>query len=132
MDRSPDDRAPDDRSPDDRSPDDRSPEDRFSALVDALAGEPGVTPPEPTGGRRFGASALQVHGSIFAMLRDGRLVVKLPSERVAALLADGTGAPFGAGRGRPMQEWVTVVTDDEQTWRALATEALAFVGAGGR
>jgi hypothetical protein len=97
---------------------------RFAALADEFAGRPGVTPPEPRG-RRFGASALKVDGSIFAMVQHGRLVVKLPAARVAELIADGAGEPFGAGKGRPMREWVAI--RDDTRWRELAEEALAFV-----
>ena len=103
------------------------PQERFAALVEELAAEPGVTPPDAAGGRRFGSAALKVDGAIFAMLYDQWLVVKLPRPRVEALLADGTGGPFGAGKGRPMREWVTVLSADEGTWSALAREALAFV-----
>lgn len=96
---------------------------RFAALVEEFAGMPGVEP--PSGGRAFGSTALKVRGSIFAMLMGDRLVVKLPRERVAALVARGEGAPFDSGKGRPMREWVTVIEDD--AWHAVATEALAFV-----
>ena len=101
-------------------------EARFAALVAHFAGRPEVAPPQ-SGRRRFGASALTVNGSIFAMVQDGRLVVKLPRERVAGLIADGTGQPFDAGKGRPMKEWVAVPNADDATWRDLAEEALAFV-----
>ncbi len=108
-------------------------EERFAAVVRALADRPGVEVPEP-GGRRFGSDALKVNGSIFAMVTGGSLVVKLPRHRVEALITEGTGAPFGAGKGRPMKEWVRVATDDHATWLSLAREALDFVGrgAGGR
>ncbi len=104
------------------------PEERFAALVAELSGEPGVQP--PTGGRRFGADALKVGGSIFAMLSHGDLVVKLPAPRVAELIADGAGGPFSAGAERPMREWLTVAADAD--WEGLAREALAFVGARAR
>ena len=105
-------------------------EARFAALVQHFAGRPGITPPEP-GRRAFGASALKVGGSIFAMLQDGRLVVKLPEPRVAELIAGGGGEPFGAGKGRPMREWVAIPDGDDARWRALAEEALGFVGHAG-
>ena len=103
-------------------------EQRFRNLVDELADSPGVTPPGDLAHRRFGSSALKVNGSIFAMLMGGRLVVKLPRDRVATLIERGVGGPFDSGKGRPMKEWLTVSADDDQTWLALAREALEFVG----
>lgn len=102
-------------------------EERFAALVDAFSGSPGVTVPAEPGRHAFGSSALTVNGSIFAMLTAGQIVLKLPRARVAALIADGTGEPFGAGKGRPMKEWVTVTSADEQACLALSTAALHFV-----
>ena len=61
------------------------------------------------------------------MLSGDRLVVKLPADRVEALIAGGTGMPFDAGKGRPMKEWVAVAADDGTTWATLAHEALHFV-----
>ncbi|MDF3051868.1 MAG: hypothetical protein K0R87_3506 [Pseudonocardia sp.] len=101
-------------------------ESRFAALVAHFAQRPGVAPPQP-GRRRFGSSALTVDGSIFAMLQEGQLVVKLPRERVAALIADGTGQSFTAGKGGPMKEWVAVPDGDDATWQQLDEEALAFL-----
>ena len=104
------------------------PTEQFAALVDAFAGRPGVTVPEDSGRRSFGSSALKVNGSIFAMLTSGHLVVKLPRDRVDALIADGTGGPFDAGKGKPMKEWLTVLQGDDETWVTLTGEAFAFVG----
>ena len=100
--------------------------DRLAALVDALAGEPDVTLPDATGPRRFGSRALKVDGAAFAMVVRGALVLKLPEQRVAALLADGRGGPFG-GRGRPYREWVALADGDLATDLPLAREALDFV-----
>ncbi len=60
------------------------------------------------------------------MLVGDRFVVKLPRERVAALIASGEGGPFDGSRGRPMKEWLTVLDDD--AWERLAEESLRFVG----
>lgn len=102
---------------------------RFAALVEALADVDGVT--LGFGRRGFGSDALQVDGRIFAMLREGGLVLKLPRERVAALLASGAGAPFDAGKGKPMKEWVVVGQSAAKQWLPLAEEALRFVGGPG-
>ena len=96
----------------------------WAELVTALTALPGVTPPGD--GRAFGASALKVHGRIFAMEMAGGLTVKLPAARVRDLIDAGAGAPFASGRGAPMREWVTVA--DPQSWEAVAREAAAYVG----
>ena len=92
----------------------------FDAIAKEFLSEPGVD--EGTG---FGSNpGLRVGGKIFAMQVDGRLVVKLPADRVAALTAAGA-QPFVVGK-RTMREWVSV-EPGAHDWRALAGEALAFV-----
>jgi TfoX/Sxy family transcriptional regulator of competence genes len=102
--------------------------DAFDRLVSAFDGRPRVVLPGDGGGRGFGADALRVDGSIFAMASRDRLVVKLPRARVAELIAQGAGEPFDAGKGRPMKEWLAVTAAGDDAWRELAEEALAFVG----
>jgi hypothetical protein len=111
----------------------RSADEGFAAIVAALAGRPGVTPPDrgPTAGGSFGSSALRVHDRIFAMVSRERLVLKLPARRVAELVGTGEGHPFDAAKGRPMKEWVALDPAGRDGWLALATEALAFVGRSG-
>lgn len=101
------------------------PAERFAAMVAATAGDPDVQPPDSAGGRRFGSEALRVGGSIVAMLVQGRVVLKLPRERVEALIRDGDGEPFDNGRGRPMREWVAV-TGSPSADAGLLQEALDF------
>jgi hypothetical protein len=100
------------------------PEDRYQCLVDELIGADGVTPPRGGGG--FGRSALRFHGKIFAMFVRGRLVVKLPAERVGELIAAGEGVHFDANKGIPMREWLSLDPDSARPWLPLATEALDF------
>jgi hypothetical protein len=99
-------------------------EDRYQDLVDDLIGADGVTPPRGGGG--FGRSALRFHGKIFAMFVRGRLVVKLPAERVRELIAAGEGIHFDANKGTPMREWLSLDPDSARPWLPLATEALDF------
>ena len=100
----------------------------FDELAAALVGRDGVS----IGGRGFGSTALKVDGRIFAMSGEAGLVLKLPRDRVASLVAAGDGRPFDAGKGTPLQEWVVIPTSVEGRWRELAEEALVFVGAGAR
>ena len=107
-----------------------NPEARYAAIVEALVGEPGVTysPDVPGSKKGFDASALKVNDKIFAMLVKGRLVVKLPRERVEELIAAGDGHRFDPGHGRLMKEWVSVDSRSEQEWLALASKAMGYVG----
>ena len=57
----------------------------------------------------------------------GALVVKLPRERVAELVATGEGDPF-APAGRTFREWVSIPQPDPERWRAILAEALEFAG----
>jgi hypothetical protein len=58
------------------------------------------------------------------------LVVKLPKERVEALVESGEGRPF-APAGRVFKEWVAVPNVDRRRWLSLLREGLAFVGGAG-
>ena len=101
------------------------PDARFEDVVDELVGVEGVSP--PSGGRGFGRGALRVHGRIFAMLVRGRLVLKLPEQRVNALVDGGEGVRFDANKGTPMKQWLDLDPGSDIEWPALAREALEFV-----
>ncbi len=96
--------------------------DMFDAVVQAVEHDPSTGK-----GRGFGSSGLKVGRKIFAMLVEGRLVVKLPHDRVQELIADGDGMPFALGHGRLMREWVAIPATDADRWIRLAEEARAFV-----
>ncbi len=108
-------------------------EARYAAIVAALAGTAAVTagPDEARSGNRFGSSGLKVNNKIFAMLVGGKLVVKLPRQRVEALIAAGEGERFAPRHdGRLMKEWLAIEPASQQRWLSLVQEALAFVAAG--
>jgi len=104
-----------------------TPEERYARLVERFAGESGVTH-EDASSRSFGAGALKAGGKIFAMLVRGRLVLKLPKERVDALVEAGAGERFDANKGRPMKEWIALGdSHSDAQWLELAREAKSFV-----
>ncbi len=55
------------------------------------------------------------------------LVVKLPADRVSAIIEAGEGESF-APAGKVFKEWLAVTTVDEDRWRSLLREGVAFVG----
>ena len=103
-----------------------TPDERFATIVEAVLGNPNVTFGSP-GRTGFGASALKVNDKIFAMLVKQKFVVKLPRQRVDALVATGDGERFDPGHGRLMKEWLTVEPTSDEDWLPLALEAMEFV-----
>ena len=105
--------------------------ERFELVVEAFESEVSVTRPQETGSRGFGAHALRVNGSIFAMISSsGDFVVKLPRAKVDDMVSEGVGHRFDANKGRPMKEWLVVDPDeDDARWVALGKEAFAYVEA---
>ena len=93
----------------------------FQAIVDRCGGA-------RSGGRGFGSDALKIDGKIFASLSKGRLLLKLPAERVDALVESGVGERFSTGAGREKKEWITIGAAHGDIWPDLADEARDFVG----
>lgn len=99
-------------------------EPRFARVADALSKNPGVTFNE---GKGFGSRALKVNGKIFAMMTSkNEYVVKLSKERVQALVLEGIGDYFDAGKGKPMKEWLSIHGFPKESID-LAREAYQFV-----
>jgi hypothetical protein len=116
-----------------------SDQDRVVKLLQDLSADPGLAPTvlelqnraKAAAGRKFGSNGLKVEGKLFALFTQGTLVVKLPRDRVASLVAQGVGQPFDPGHGRQMKEWLTVV-NPKASWLALTKEAWEFVSAATR
>jgi TfoX/Sxy family transcriptional regulator of competence genes len=107
-----------------------TPEERFATIAETFLDNPDVTSPlNGTHSKKgFGSSALKIHDKIFAMLVKGKLVVKLPKQRVDALVAAGEGVRFDPrSDGRLMKEWITIESTSEEKWLSLAKEAMEFV-----
>jgi hypothetical protein len=94
----------------------------YDELTDDLLYDPAV-------GRStmMGYPCVRRAGRFFASYdpRAEALVVKVPHERVAELIADGTGEPF-APNGRVFREWVTIPEPDFEVWERLLAEARDF------
>jgi TfoX/Sxy family transcriptional regulator of competence genes len=88
-------------------------------------------PAEVAGKQMFGSEALTVAGKAFLVASKGRIVLKLPRERVDALVAAGA-ARFDPGHGRPMKEWVALDPAAGHDWDELAAAARAFVAGAAR
>jgi len=107
-----------------------SPEERYSTMADELLRNHAVTrlSKETQSKKKFGKSdELRVDDRIFAMLVRGNLVVKIPRDRVDALVTSGDGERFDTGGGRVMKEWLKLNPGSSRDWLALATEAMGFV-----
>ncbi|GAB3400440.1 hypothetical protein [Flindersiella endophytica] len=96
--------------------------DLYDELTDDLLYDPAI-------GRAtmMGYPCVRLAGKFLASYDDksGCLVLKLPRERVTALVEAGTGEPF-APSGKVFREWVAVPTVDRDLWRTLLAEAVDF------
>jgi hypothetical protein len=93
----------------------------FDAIAQRMAGEP-----DTDERRAFHNPCVRARGKIFAMLVRDELVLKLPAQRCAELVAAGAGRAFDRGQGRPLREWVTIGDPAMQRGLELAEEALTF------
>jgi hypothetical protein len=88
--------------------------------------------PEVTIGTMFRSPGLRVGGKIFAFLgTHGDLIIKLPNDRAAQLVDDGTAERVVMGK-RTMREWVELSAGADRAstlglWRTLAKEAHHYV-----
>lgn len=82
--------------------------------------------------RGFGSDALKVNGKIFAALTEGRLLLKLPRERVDTLVDENLAERFSTGVGRTKKEWATFAPTSAAHWVALSDEARRFVSSQSR
>jgi len=80
-------------------------------------------------GTIMGGRCARVAGEFLALVdfKGSGLVVKLPADRVDALVAGGRGRRF-APAGRVFREWVSVPERDRGSWRSLLREGVVFVG----
>jgi hypothetical protein len=100
-------------------------EERFWQLVSKLQKED----PRVELGTIMGSRCVRVGGGFLGLYaaKQGGAVIKLPKDRVAALVDEGHGAPF-APAGRVFKEWVLVPDAGSRRWPKLMRDGIAFVG----
>ena len=99
--------------------------DLYDELTDDLLYDPAV-------GRAtmMGYPCVRLAGKFLASYdKSGCLVVKLPHDRVSALVAEGVGEPF-APAGKVFREWVSIPTIDRKLWQTVLAEAVDFARLG--
>jgi hypothetical protein len=79
---------------------------------------------EVTPGSMFGSRGLRTGRRFFALWWHERLVVKLPTDRLAELVALGQAVPFEPMEGRRMNGWA--VLGDSVEWDPVVAEARAW------
>ena len=94
----------------------------YEELTDDLLYDPAV-------GRAtmMGFPCIRLAGKFLATYdgKAGCLVLKLPRERVAGLIANGSGETF-APAGKAFREWVSIPSIDRDLWQQLLAEAVEF------
>jgi len=76
----------------------------------------------------MGYPCLRTDGDFFASVHpeSGDLIVKLPADRVNAMIEADEGSAF-APAGRRFREWVCIAERDRERWAELLEEARTFV-----
>jgi len=75
-----------------------------------------------------GAQGLKVGDQMFAMFSRGDLLLKLPPERVEALVAAGRGLPYDPGTGKVLKNYLLVPAARKNSWIRLCKEAAEAAG----
>jgi hypothetical protein len=96
--------------------------DAFAELADRLLQEPGLQ----TGTGFSTDPGLRSRGRLFAMLRNGALVVRLAPARANAIVEAGTGSRFYGSGDRRLEQWVAVPYGGPDSWTKPAHEALSY------
>ncbi len=94
----------------------------LARLMSAVADRPDVTV-----GRALSNMGLMTGGKLFAFIKDGGLVLKLPANRIDALIESNGADRFERGQGTPMREWIVMPASTSANWPDLVREACDFV-----
>ena len=70
--------------------------------------------------------SLKIRRKMFIMLSKGNFVLKLPRDRVSALIRLGEGKPYDPGNGKIMKEWVIIPSEFSDKLIEYAEEAKIY------
>jgi hypothetical protein len=101
---------------------------RSDAMFWAIAARLMAEDPRIVEGTIMNGRCLRVGREFLALVdvQGSAMVVKLPRDRVDALVAARVGRPF-APAGRVFREWVAVRHPDRRRWELLLREGVSFV-----
>jgi len=106
-------------------------ETKFNPEQKTLLDDLLLTIPGVKGGKAFGYPAYKVGGRVFAFVAGKGVAIKLPEEKVKALIgAHEDMHPFEPGEGVIWREWVSIrhtLTDDFRQDIGLFEESIQFV-----
>ncbi len=91
-------------------------------LMAAVAGRRDVTL-----GQAMHNPGLMTSGKLFAFVKDGSLVLKLPAGVIDGLVESHGAVRFDRGQGKPLREWVVVPPSAAADWPDLTRQACDFV-----
>jgi len=78
-------------------------------------------------GKALQSMGLMVGSKLFAFIKNGHLVLKLPATQIDILIEAHDAVRFDGNRGKPMKEWVVMPPSSSAIWPALAEDAFRFV-----
>ncbi len=103
----------------------------FRPEIKAVLDETLLLIPGVTAGKMFGYPGYKINGKAFSFVGGDGMSLKLPQERVQALLEESPAMrPFEPVEGTIWREWVAIIHDDASEYaqyEALFIESVQFV-----
>jgi len=99
-----------------------------NTMDELLLSIPGVS-----GGKAFGYPAYKVGRKVFCFVGGDGIAIKLPPDRVQALISNANMSIFEPNEGTQWQSWLSIDLKDPNAYadhRGLYEESVQFVGEG--
>ncbi|MBS1645487.1 MAG: hypothetical protein JST36_10655 [Bacteroidetes bacterium] len=80
--------------------------------------------------KMFGCTCIKApNGKAAAFIKEDKLVVKPPKDRIEILLKSGYAMFSPMGKERPMNGWIEIPFEEAESWPSYLEEAFNFVEA---